>query len=84
MNDKIKEYLSLWTVKRFLQLLFGLYFFWEYTKESSVFALFIGVLMSYQAVMNVGCFSSKGCSVPQVKNNKPYCEDEEIEFEEVE
>ncbi len=84
MNDKIKEYLSLWTIKRFLQLLFGLYFFWEYTKESSVFALVIGALMTYQAVMNVGCFSSKGCTVPQTKNTQIYSEDEEVEFEVVE
>lgn len=82
MKDKLRTYFSLWTIKRFLQLLFGLYFFWEYYKHPSIFALFIGALMIFQAVMNVGCFSSKGCTVPQ-KNTK-YHETDDIEFEEVE
>jgi len=84
MNKKIKTYLSLWTIKRFLQLLFGLYFFWEYMQHASVFALLFGGMMTFQAVMNVGCFSSKGCTVPQNKSDNTIKDTDEVEFEEVE
>ena len=84
MNKKIKSYLSLWTIKRFLQLLFGLYFFWEYAKHPNLFALIFGLLMTFQAIMNIGCFSSKGCTTPRSNTNIKYDENQEIEYEEVE
>lgn len=84
MKEKIKTYLSLWTIKRFLQLLFGLYFFWEYAKHPNLLALVFGLLMTFQAIMNVGCFSSKGCSTPNTGNKVKYDENQEVDYEEVE
>lgn len=83
MKEKIKTYLSLWTIKRFLQLLFGLYFFWEYAKHPNLLALVFGLLMTFQAIMNVGCFSSKGCSTPNTGNKVKYDENQEVDYEEV-
>lgn len=83
MKEKIKTYLSLWTIKRFLQLLFGLYFFWEYAKHPNLLALVFGLLMTFQAIMNVGCFSSKGCTTPNTGNKVKYDENQEVDYEEV-
>jgi hypothetical protein len=83
MNEKIKYYLELWTIKRVLQLLFGLYFLWENYKHPNIIALIIGIIMVYQAVMNVGCFSSKGCTVPNNKDKTVYDDNQEVEYDEV-
>ena len=43
----------------------GIYFVWNYVEDGSKFSLFFGGLMLVQALLNVGCFSSKGCSTPE-------------------
>ncbi len=78
----MKAYFKLWTISRFIQLLIGFYFIWEYYQHPSYLALIFGGLMLFQAIMNVGCFSSKGCAIP--KNTESYNEDADIDFEEVE
>jgi len=60
----LKEYLDKWTYKRVLQSLVGIYFIWNYLEDSSKFSLIFGGLMLVQALFNVGCFSTKGCSTP--------------------
>jgi hypothetical protein len=60
----LKDYISKWTYKRLLQSAVGIYFVWNYFEDGSKFSLFFGGLMLVQALLNVGCFSSKGCSTP--------------------
>lgn len=81
----MQEYISLWTYKRVLQLAAGIYFFWEYSNQSSTIALIFGSIMTFQAIANVGCFSTRGCN-PNIdkKMVEKFSEDEEIDFEEVE
>ncbi len=78
----MKEYFQLWTIKRFIQLLVGLYFIWEYFQDPSILALIFGGMMLFQSILNVGCFSSKGCSTPKGKKVE-YNENEDVEFEEI-
>ena len=81
----MKTYLNQWTYKRLIQLAFGLYFFWEYSKHPSTLAVIFGSIMTFQAIANVGCFSTKGCT-PQIdaKAKENFSEDDEIDFEEIE
>ena len=81
----MKEYISQWNYKRIIQLAFGIYFFWEYSKHASIFAVIFGSLMTFQAIANVGCFSTKGCN-PNVdqKAKDNYSEEDDIDFEEIE
>jgi len=81
----MQEYFSQWTYKRVLQLAAGIYFFWEYSNHSSTFAVIFGSVMTFQAIANVGCFSTRGCT-PNIdeKAIKNFSEDDEIDFEEIE
>ena len=81
----MKEYFSLWTYKRLIQLAVGIYFFWENYQHPSTFAILFGSIMTFQAIANVGCFSSKGCN-PNIdkKAQKNFSEDDEIDYEEIE
>ncbi len=78
----MKTYFKLWTIKRFMQLLVGFYFIWKHYQHPSYLALIFGGLILFQAIMYIGCFSSKGCAIPQ--NTESYKEDTDIDFEEVE
>ena len=83
----MKEYLSKWTISRAVQLIIGGVFFNSYFEDGGFFALAFGGLMFFQAVFNVGCFSSKGCSTstsgPKKKMNKTELDELEVEYEEV-
>ena len=81
----MKEYFSLWTYKRLIQLVVGIYFFWENYQHPSTFAILFGSVMTFQAIANVGCFSSKGCN-PNIDKNeqKNFSEDDDIDYEEIE
>jgi hypothetical protein len=39
-----------------------MYFIWNYFEDGSNFSLAFGGLMLFQSMLNVGCFSSKGCN----------------------
>jgi len=60
----LKEYIDKWTYKRVLHSLVGIYFIWNYLEDGSQFSLIFGGLMLVQALFNIGCFSTKGCSTP--------------------
>lgn len=79
----MKDYINKWTIQRFLQLLVGAYFIWNYIEDGMIFSLAFGALISFQAILNVGCFSSKGCSTPN-NSSSTFSKDDEIDFEEVE
>ena len=66
----MREYINKWTYKRVLQSLVGIYFIWNYFEDGSQFSLFFGGLMLVQALLNVGCFSTKGCSTPNEEPEK--------------
>lgn len=80
----MKEYLSQWSYKRIIQLGVGIYFFWEYQQDTSFFAMIFGIIMTFQAVANVGCFSTRGCN-PNIdsKASEEFNEEVDIDFEEV-
>jgi len=58
----LKTYISKWTIQRLIQLVVGSYFIWNYIEDSGRLSLIFGGVMAFQAIFNVGCFSSKGCS----------------------
>jgi len=81
----MQEYLNQWSYKRVIQLIAGIYFYWEYSNHFSTFALIFGSLMTFQAIANIGCFSTRGCNAnidKSVKEN--FSENDEVDFEEVE
>jgi len=83
----MKNYFEKWTWKRVLQLAVGAYFLWKYQEGGDSIALMFGLLMAIQAILNIGCFSSRGCSnTPQDKHpdrNKPL-DEIDVDYEEVE
>ena len=82
----MKEYLSKWTIPRGIQLAVGIFFLWEYYSDGGSLALAFGIMMFAQAVLNIGCFSSRGCSTnPSYdKNDTTTVSNEaEVEYEEI-
>ncbi len=80
----MQEYLNKWTFTRFLQLLVGGFFLQSYFQDQNIMGLAFGGMMAFQALANVGCFSSKGCSTPRFKQDDAINVDEvEVEYEEV-
>ncbi len=79
----MKNYINKWTIPRLLQLIVGFYFIWNYMEDGMIFSLIFGALMGFQAVVNIGCFSSKGCSTP-TNSSSTFSVDDDIDFEEVE
>lgn len=77
----LTNYIRKWTFARGLQLAVGKFFLGNYFEEGGFFNAALGGIMFVQAVLNIGCFSSKGCSTPTYKNDKSISED--IEYEEV-
>lgn len=58
----MKDYINKWTYKRLIQFAVGIYFIWNYIEDGSNFSLAFAGIMLFQSILNVGCFSSKGCS----------------------
>ena len=80
----MQDYLSKWTFTRFLQLLVGVFFLQSYFQDNSMISLAFGGMMAFQALANVGCFSSKGCSTPRVKQDTNInIDDVEVEYDEI-
>ena len=82
----MKEYLSKWTIPRGIQLVVGIFFLWDYFSDGGSLALAFGTMMFAQAALNIGCFSSRGCSTnPSYdKNDTTTVSNEvEVEYEEV-
>ena len=65
----LKDYISKWTYKRLIQLAVGIYFAWNFYEDGSKLSLIFGGLMLIQALLNVGCFSTRGCSTPEQNTN---------------
>lgn len=79
----MKEYYSKWTFVRLIQLSVGCYFLYQYILGKDVLMLFFGSLMLLQAIFNIGCFSSKGCSISNYSKKEPFSSDIDVIFEEV-
>ncbi len=80
MND----YIAKWTWQRFVQLAVGSYFLRDYFLDGGMLVLAFGGMMFAQAVLNIGCFSSKGCSTSLPNGDQAvFSEDTEIEYEEI-
>ena len=60
----MKNYITKWTYKRVLQAALGVFLVYYYTQDHNKFALAFGILMLIQALFNIGCFSTRGCSTP--------------------
>jgi len=71
----VKTYISKWTYQRLIQLAIGFYFIWNYSQSEDRLSLFFGGVMLFQAVFNVGCFSSKGCSTTPTGEAAPFVKD---------
>ena len=71
----LKMYIAKWTIQRFIQLAIGVYFIWNYIEDDAKLSLAFGILMAFQAILNVGCFSSKGCSTPSTQDAEPFAKD---------
>lgn len=80
----MNEYFSKWTWKRAAQLVVGLYFMRDYYLEGGTLVLAFGGMMFAQAVLNIGCFSSRGCSTSLPTKQAVFSEESEIEYEEIE
>ena len=81
----LKDYLSKWTWMRIVQLIVGVVFLGNYFDEGGFFNLAFGGMMFLQALLNMGCFSSKGCSTPSYNtdSNPTDSTEKEVEFEEI-
>lgn len=60
----LKDYLSKWNYKRLIQFGFGIFLIYYYLQDHNKFALAIAIIMLLQSLLNVGCFSTKGCNTP--------------------
>ena len=67
-----KTYISRWTIQRIIQLTVGAYFIWNYIEDGGKLSLAFGVIMSFQAIFNVGCFSSRGCTTNTIEKAQPF------------
>lgn len=68
----MRAYFNKWTVQRIIQLTIGSYFIWNSIEIESKLSLAFGVIMSFQSIFNVGCFSSKGCSTTTEEEAQPF------------
>jgi len=60
--EKMKDYFNKWSYKRGIQLGVGIYFLYGFFDAGNKLFLIFGLMMSFQAIFNVGCFSTKGCT----------------------
>ena len=80
----MKEYITKWTWQRAVQLAVGLYLLKDYFLEGGTLVLAFGGMMFAQAISNIGCFSSKGCSTSIASDKQTvFSEESEIEYEEI-
>ena len=82
----MKDYLNKWTIPRAIQLAIGLFFLWDYFGDGSRLALAFSLVMLVQAVGNIGCFSSRGCSTnvsSSTSDTIPVLNEIEVEYEEI-
>ena len=78
----MNEYISKWTLPRLIQLVIGFFFLQSFFEGGEMFGLLFGGFMLAQAVLNIGCFSSKGCSTSYTdKNTDMDLNDLEVEYE---
>lgn len=70
----MKDYISKWSYKRLIQAAIGTYFMWNFYADGSRLSLIFGGIMLVQAFLNVGCFSTRGCSTPEqnTDNSQPF------------
>jgi hypothetical protein len=66
----LKKYIYKWTYKRLIQLFVGLFLIYYSTQDSNLFAKIFGVIMTGQALLNIGCFSTRGCETPFEKKKQ--------------
>ena len=71
----VKTYISKWSYHRLIQLAIGAYFIWNYSQSDDRLSLFFGGFMLFQAILNIGCFSSKGCSTTSTGEAAPFAKD---------
>ncbi len=73
----LKDYINQWTYKRLIQFAVGVYFMWNFFADGSKLSLLFGSIMLIQAIFNVGCFSTRGCSTPEDGQDaeKPFVKD---------
>ncbi len=71
----MKDYLNKWTIQRVIQLVIGSYFIWNFIEADGKLSLAFGIIMLFQAIFNVGCFSSKGCSTTTTVKAEPFAKD---------
>lgn len=80
----MQDYLSKWTIPRLIQLVIGGVFLYDYSADGGRLPLAFGGMMLGQAIFNVGCFSSKGCSTSvDTNDHSPISDEVEVEYEEV-
>jgi len=58
----LKKYFNNWSTKRVVQLIFGLGLVLYAVQTQHLFPKIFGVMMLVQAILNIGCFSTRGCS----------------------
>lgn len=82
INTKMTTILKNWDFMRILRLGMGLWVIYtSFTDHQPLFGLF-GAFFVYQAVMNIGCCGSGGCSIPDNKRNDN-SQTKDIDYEEV-
>jgi hypothetical protein len=68
----LKKYFNNWSYKRLIQLFFGIGLIIYALKTQQLFPKIFGVMMLVQAVINIGCFSTRGCSNFENKKDRKY------------
>lgn len=66
--EKIKIYLSQWTIMRFLRLIMGILIVIQGVKAEQWLIAGIGVLFSILPLFNMGCGVNGTCDIPNRKN----------------
>lgn len=69
MLTNIRERItSNWSVIRIMAMLLGCFVLSQAIGTNSTMAMIFGAFILVQALTNTGCFSSKGCAVPENQN----------------
>ncbi len=66
----MKNYLTNWNWMRFLRLALGIMAIIQGFQSEEILLIIMGVLFSILPILNVGCGSTSGCSIPQSHNNE--------------
>jgi len=70
-----------WNFMRILRLGLGIYIAVQAVETLSILSGIVAVFFLFQAVTNIGCCGSNGCTIPTRKINSD--KTEEVEFEEI-